>query len=1410
MSTSHSASSDTPSARSDSVARSPRVLWSFSGREIVEGYESALAAGNPAPVASYLKKVPPRDVPAVLYGLAARDVAHQRSLGLQPCIDDYLAFAPDSQSLLETLLITDEHVADWLAHCGYETHGRIAQGRTGGVYQVSRTADGERSAAILIPAGLVKQQAFDESARSIDLSFMLHRHIARPTELTEFDGNILLFNSFITGPTFRTLAERKSRLSLGAICELMRQAAQGLGWIHDHDQFHAAITPSSLLLVTSGPERGSVKVSGIGINDFANLELLTFAPDPSADKGLAWYRFSAPECIAGENLASPRSDVYALGAVFMALLLGRVPSRLALRFEDRIAREDSHPTGPGGEAALMQQLLQAAAEPVPEGIVSIMDRALSLLPASRFADANEFADALTPFADGGEFAALLEELDQSRIPAARPRIAWSAADTPAADVAPQQEVPAQLQTAAATESGALPDVPAEPQQKAAGSQVVKAEQNEAGHGTPSATPRKWRRIASGIVAAILAIATVWWMQQPAVEAPPAWAIDLAEYPGPAGEWWFTESPWLTPLARERLLDPSVSKGARGLELEAICQRVLQTGSATDRRRLAEEIQRAVIDDDSPSAVVTRQLLTMNQTDRRRETLQQDYRRLAEQLQDVSTVTAVHLRAILLHAAGHFPEATADYRDALARYEQTGQPQLQAVCASDFARLLVEYRQYNLAALQLRERVLPMATSRHLKLFANCLQAEVFRKWDGQFVESASSLHQAAELAGDLPDQSARDWQAVIVEARAWNAFDQWKLPEAHEHFTKVLQQRQAAQAEGEKRGWEAIFWAKQGLAMVDHFVGRQAASIEAYTELLQSIDDILGADAVGALGRLPRTQREQLAARRPNLSERLGDCYLFGPDEDAETAARWYAAAEDHANGDEFDMQAKWPFIMAVNYKRVIALLRTGQTDAAERVQLQTDEYVARKRQAAEKSDANGLERFAEHESVFAMNRRLASLLTDLQTQDSDRTRTLRDLEAALQEMPLTRRSLDMYLLGSQVLFESLDAPPEQVVRIVRRVADTIQGFLQKSRTDDEMRYFQRYAEFAVRSGSIAQARLQHDGQAENDIDNLEQIATRGATLEDPFPADLEQPAEHELHTLTIGVSKYLRHDSSNPLNLPYAAKDATELHRAFQLLIRSDQTLDRETNPPAGDVGLFRAGLTTTLTNESATRKNIFAFFDELKRRRGSDVKNDLVLVSIAGHGVLDEMGFLYFLPYDYEPGALLSSGIDIDQLKKQLSFLRSNAVLILDTCHSGAALSSSADTMIALRSANNAEVTGALQRFASSGRGVIVIAASRAQERAAEGTPFAGHGALTAAVLEFLRQKHFNIETNANQRPVDLRVASQGNVATLEGFRRYVQDRLNQFRHLKQSPLIRVVSGYDVGNYDPARIPLRLLTPR
>lgn len=152
--------------------------------------------------------------------------------------------------------------------------------------------------------------------------------------------------------------------------------------------------------------------------------------------------------------------------------------------------------------------------------------------------------------------------------------------------------------------------------------------------------------------------------------------------------------------------------------------------------------------------------------------------------------------------------------------------------------------------------------------------------------------------------------------------------------------------------------------------------------------------------------------------------------------------------------------------------------------------------------------------------------------------------------------------------------------------------------------------------------------------------------------------------------------------------------------------------------------GFTVTRVRDRAEYE-IRRKIDEFLADRGVD---DLVVVYLSCHGVLDARGRLYFAATNTVKSRLSSTGVEAGWLLEQLEQCRARRqVLILDCCFSGSFAHTKGDIEVDLE-----------RRLVGAGRGRAVLTASRAGEYSYEGTPLpgaTGGSVFTAGLVEGLR---------------------------------------------------------------------------
>ena len=206
--------------------------------------------------------------------------------------------------------------------------------------------------------------------------------------------------------------------------------------------------------------------------------------------------------------------------------------------------------------------------------------------------------------------------------------------------------------------------------------------------------------------------------------------------------------------------------------------------------------------------------------------------------------------------------------------------------------------------------------------------------------------------------------------------------------------------------------------------------------------------------------------------------------------------------------------------------------------------------------------------------------------------------------------------------------------------------------------------------------------------------------------AEAFQPfaADPKLYVLSIGVSAY----EDPALRLNYAAKDAEDM---AAMLIRQEGALYSEV-------------VTRIITDERATLDNIR---DGLFWLEEQVTANDTAKIFIAGHGVNDARGDLYFLPVETDMNALRRTALPAADIVRTVQYLQGRVMYLMDTCHS-------ANLEIVRRGAAAIDLNRHIQDLSAVETGAIVFSSAAGNQYALE-SPEWGNGAFTFAVLEGMR---------------------------------------------------------------------------
>ncbi|MFT5821129.1 MAG: WD40 repeat protein [Crocinitomix sp.] len=268
-----------------------------------------------------------------------------------------------------------------------------------------------------------------------------------------------------------------------------------------------------------------------------------------------------------------------------------------------------------------------------------------------------------------------------------------------------------------------------------------------------------------------------------------------------------------------------------------------------------------------------------------------------------------------------------------------------------------------------------------------------------------------------------------------------------------------------------------------------------------------------------------------------------------------------------------------------------------------------------------------------------------------------------------------------------------------------------------------------------------------------------------------EEP-ERDLYLVTIGTSKY----KDARYNLNYPVKDATDFIELMQ------------SNPN----GLYRNVKTKNLFDGSVTVDNVGLLRSFLNESN----PNDVVIVFVAGHGVLDANFDYYFGTHDIDFTNPSEKGLAYEKLEHILDGIKANRkILIMDTCHSGevdkedvffaaSEEQEESDDDIAFRSVGAAVVedktkatpsrlAGELFNDLRKGTGATVISSAGGVEFAMESDEWK-NGLFTYCMLNGLKNRTADLD-------------GDGTIMLLE-LQEYVVDKVRALSHGRQIPNSRI----------------------
>ncbi len=203
-----------------------------------------------------------------------------------------------------------------------------------------------------------------------------HPNILALYDSGEADTFLYYVMPYVEGDTLRDKLDREKQLAVDDAIEITKSVAAALDYAHRHDVIHRDIKPENILL-----HDGQALVADFGIA----LAVTAASDNRLTETGLSLGtpHYMSPEQAMGDRELDARSDIYSLSAMLYEMLAGDPPytGSTAQAIVAKVITEKATP-------------VTAVRDSVPGHVAAAIQKALSKLPADRFASAADFAEAL--------------------------------------------------------------------------------------------------------------------------------------------------------------------------------------------------------------------------------------------------------------------------------------------------------------------------------------------------------------------------------------------------------------------------------------------------------------------------------------------------------------------------------------------------------------------------------------------------------------------------------------------------------------------------------------------------------------------------------------------------------------------------------------------------------------------------------------------------------------------------------------------------------------------------------------------------------------------------------------------------------------------------------------------------------
>ncbi|MBI2069408.1 MAG: CHASE2 domain-containing protein [Elusimicrobia bacterium] len=307
----------------------------------------------------------------------------QKIAALKKAADGAIMGGPIGKGRESTVVVEGAGVKPTLGR--YEIEKELGKGAMGIVY-LGRDPKINRQVAIktmrfeedMDEASMkaVKERFFREAQSAGNLS---HPNIIKIFDAGEEQDVSYIAMELLEGDDLKKNANKANLLPLPKAVEYAMQVADALGYAHKQGVIHRDIKPANIMLLKDG----SIRVTDFGI------ARIMASSQTATGTVLGTPSYMSPEQIAGKKVDG-RSDLFSLGIVLFEMLTGEKPWKGGDSIGTLLFQIANDP--PPDPKSIRQDL--------PEGLTTIIDKALKKNPDERYQTGTDMAADLRAFLEG--------------------------------------------------------------------------------------------------------------------------------------------------------------------------------------------------------------------------------------------------------------------------------------------------------------------------------------------------------------------------------------------------------------------------------------------------------------------------------------------------------------------------------------------------------------------------------------------------------------------------------------------------------------------------------------------------------------------------------------------------------------------------------------------------------------------------------------------------------------------------------------------------------------------------------------------------------------------------------------------------------------------------------------------------